>query len=146
MAQWRPKLDAVLRHRKHREEQVQQEFAEVKSELLAQEEKLRKLRRELQETLCQLREKHTEGISPDEIDLYDRFIKRQHAEMETQHMIIRGLNEQYEAKREILSQAVQEKKVIEKIQDTHRKAFLKDLDKKQQDILDEIAGKRKRQI
>ena len=144
MAQSRSKLDAVLKHRRHREEEIQQEFAKAKGELMAQEEKLRKLRQRLQEALRDLSEKQARGFSADEMDLYNRFIKRQYTEMQAQQETVVEMEERYEANRELLSQAVREKKIVEKFQETNYKIFLQDSNKKEQGLLDEIAGKQKK--
>lgn len=145
MTRYRPKFDAVLRYRKHLEEEAQQAFAEAKKNLLIHEEELQRLRLDLQETLKDLSQKQIQGISTDELDLYYRFVKKQYEALQERQQWLRALSEQVEEKREHLSRAAKEKKAVEKIQETHRRGFVKSADKKEQKTLDETAGRRKKE-
>lgn len=141
--EYRPRYETVLRHRTHQEEEVQREFSIAKNEMLHQEEQLQKLRRNIQDILQDLSKKQTQGISPDELNLYYRFIKKQYEQLEQHQSILDHLNEVFENKRENLAVATKEKQIIEKLQEKDRKIFFKALDKREQDLLDEIAGNRK---
>ncbi len=140
---YKPRYDAVLRHRIHLEEEVQREFSTAKNELLHQKEQLKQLRLYLQDILQDLSNKQTQGISADELNLYYQFIKKQYEQLKQQQNTLEQLNEVFENKREDLALATKEKKVVEKLQEKDRKAFFKVLDKREQDLLDEIAGNRK---
>lgn len=145
MPRYQSKLDAVLRQRKHREEEVQEEFIELKHDFDAAQNHLHRLHRELESALKELAEQQVKGIAPGELDLYYRLIKHQYDRLEARRSALRDLSDQCERKREDLLKATREKKVVEKIEEKRKEIYLKDLEKKERNLLDELAGRAKRE-
>lgn len=145
MPRYRSKLDAVLKLRKRREEAVQEEFIEIKHDHDTAEDQLRRLHREFEAALKDLAEQQAKGIAPCELDLYYHLIKQQYDRLEERRKALQRLADQCERKRQDLLEATREKKVVEKIEEKRKEIFLKDLEKKERDLLDELAGRSKRE-
>jgi flagellar FliJ protein len=144
MPRYPSKLDAVLRQRKRRQEEVQEEFIGLKHDLDTAEDQLRLLHREFEAAMKELSEQQAKGIAPGELDLYYRLIKQQYDRMEERRKTIEHLADECERKRQDLLEATREKKVVEKIEEKRKEIFLKDLEKKERNLLDEVAGRPKR--
>ena len=145
MPRYRSKLDAVIRQRRLREEEVQTEFLGMKNHLASEGDQLQRLHQELEEALRDLTERQINGMEMNEIDLYYRFMKRQNERLESQRKVIQRLTDECEAKREELSSAMREKKVVENIDATREESFDKEMKRKEQRLTDEIAGRPKRE-
>ncbi|MCG3115854.1 MAG: flagellar export protein FliJ [Candidatus Manganitrophus sp. SA1] len=145
MPRYQPKLDAVLRQRKRREEEVQEEFIGLKHDLDTAQDQLHRLHRELESALKDLAEQQVKGIAPGELDLYYRLIKHQHDRLEERRKALQHLADRCEKKREDLLEATREKKVVEKIEEKRKDLYLKELEKKERNLLDELAGQPKRE-
>jgi flagellar FliJ protein len=146
MPRYQSKLEAVLRQRKRREEEVQEKFIEMKRDLSRAEDQLLHLHKEFEAALKELAEEQVKGIAPGELDLYYRFIKQQYDRLEERRKVVRQLSDQCEKKRQDLLEATREKKVVEKIEEKRKDVYLKDLEKKERDLLDELAGRPKREV
>ena len=145
MPRYHSKLNAVHRQRKRHEEEVQEEFIEMKHHLDAAEEELHRLHEELETALRDFAKQQGNGMVPSEMDLYYRFTKQQFDKLEDHRTAVQRLADQCEKKRQDLLEATREKKVIEKIEENRKELFLKDLQKKDRDLLDELAGHPKRE-
>lgn len=145
MPRYQSKLDAVLKLRKRREEEVQQEFIEMKHDRDTAEDQLHRLHREFETALKDLAEQQAKGIAPCELDLYYHLIKQQYDRLEERRKALQRLADQCERKRQDLLEATREKKVVEKIEEKRKKIYLKDLEIKERNLLDELAGRTKRE-
>jgi len=145
MPRYRSKFDPVLRQRKRRQEEAQEEFVEMKRDLDTAEEQLRHLHMEFETALKELSEQQAKGIAPGELDLYYRLIKQQCDRLEERRKALRRLADECEKKRQNLLEATREKKVVEKIEEKRKEVFLKEIEKKERDLLDELAGRSKRE-
>lgn len=145
MSRYRSKLEAVVRHRRLREEEIQMEFMGMKTHLTSEENHLRKLRQALEEAHRDLTKRQVTGMEMNEIDLYYRFTKRQNEKLEEQRKVIQRLMDECEAKREELTSAMREKKVVEKIDADREATFNKEAKRKEQRLLDEVAGRPKKE-
>ncbi len=141
MPRYQSRLGAVIRHRKHLEEEAQIEFVRAKNALFAEEEKLQHLMRQLERALSDLLARQLRGMAADEIDIYHRFIKRQNGSVDDCRKTIHLLAQQAEEKREVLMRALQDRKAIESVEDVRKEAFIKEWNKKEQNLMDEIGGR-----
>ncbi|MBI3802993.1 MAG: flagellar export protein FliJ [Nitrospirae bacterium] len=145
MPRYHSKLDAVLQQRKHHEEALQGEFLEMKRALDTAEEQLHRLHQELETALKDFAEQQGAGMAPHEMDLYYRFIKQQYGQLEERRATVQRLADQCERKRQDLLEATREKKVVEKIEANRKEFYFKGLQKKERDLLDELAGRAKKE-
>ena len=141
MTRYRSKLEAVVKQRQLREEEIQKEFSDMKNHLQSEGDRLGKLRQEMEETIEKLGEKQAQEMGMNEIDIYYRFMNRQNEKLHDQQKVVQDLTDACELKREELSSAMREKKVVEKIEADRQENFDKELKRKEQHVLDEIAGR-----
>lgn len=144
MAGYRSRLDPVIRQRKYIEDEAQQEFVETNNRFVAEEDQLKKVYKDLEQAFRDLNEKQAKGMRADEVDLFYRFIKQQCQRLEERRVSVKRLSDQRDEKREVLAKAVQEKKMVEKMDDIRKQSYFKELQKKEQGLLDEVAGRQKR--
>lgn len=116
----------------------------MKHSLDAAEDQLRRLHKELEAALHDFSEQQGKGMAPGEMDLYYRFLKQQYDRLEERRTAVQRLTDQCDRKRQDLLEATREKKVVEKIESDRKEAYLKDLQKKEQNLLDELGGRPKR--
>jgi len=139
-------LDTVLRYRSHLVKTVQMELAELKDRLSIEEDRLLRMDQKRREVINDMAERQNKGIKPEEISLSYQFIKRQGERIVDQQRIVKALAEQCEAQRIRLKHLLQEKKIVEKVQEK-RQAIQADLLKKNENaVLDEVSGRRKRGV
>lgn len=117
----------------------------MKHDLDTAQDQLHRLHSELESALKDLAEQQVKGIAPGELDLYYRLIKHQYDRLEERRKALRHLADRCEKKREDLLEATREKKVVEKIEEKRKGLYLKELEKKERNLLDELAGRPKRE-
>ncbi|HET6466279.1 MAG TPA: flagellar export protein FliJ [Nitrospiria bacterium] len=144
MTSRRNKLDAVIRHQQHREEEIREEFHKKKNELKSEETIMDRLNGELEDILRDLTEKQKECISTNQWDLYYEFIKRQCENIRSQRGSVQRLTEHCEEKRGHLVQTARERKLLEQVNEKRKKALWKEEVKQEQLALDETASSRYR--
>src|SRR3990167_1518340 len=138
MAGYQSKLDAALRQRQIHEKEIQVEFSEMKNSLAKEERALQKLHQEMEKALHALYENQSKGMEMNEIDLYYQFIGRQCREADDRQMAIKRLAAECETKQQALIHAMQEKKIVEVIEEKRKDTYTKEMNKKEQRLLDEI--------
>lgn len=137
------KLQTVLNYRKILEDQAQQKLAEtlqIQSDLHQQSQAAAQ---QLDRVVAQIEQKQGEGLSILELQLFEDEIfhqrKRQAQLAEELVQIDRMINEC----RLELTQAMRERKIIEKLKEKQLAEYLRKLEHKERGMLDEISLRRK---
>lgn len=133
------KLEAVLRHRRHREEAARKVYADAVRELRRQQNALsdmEKTRRLYRETL---RAKQENGGATMEFLLYTRYLARLDAEITTQQEIVRRQRQDKEKKRQALMTTLKDRKVMEKLKEHHLSQLGKEERAAEQKLLNDAA-------
>ncbi len=141
MPRYKSRLEAVLKHRLHLEKEAQVEFVHAQNRLLEEEGKQKQLKQDMEKTLNRLSTGQGQGMLADEMGVYYSFIKRQNERIEESQQAIALLSDQCEEKRARLFETMRDRKAIDKVEAVRKEAFLKEQNKKEQDILDEIGGR-----
>ncbi len=141
MPRYQSRLGTVIFYRKHLEEEARIAFVRAKGALSAEEDRLCHLMGQLERVLSGFSARQLQGMTAEEVDIYHQFIKRQNNSIDDCKKAIILLAQQAEEKREALMRAVQDKKAIEKVEEIRKEAFIKELDKKEQNLMDEIGGR-----
>ena len=117
-------LQKVLEHRKLRENLVQKDFQEAQALYLEQVAKLEKLNQEVSEAYARSGELTKQGGAqgPGLMAIHE-FLKGQRRRIHLQEQKIQEFEKLVEAKREILRQAVQEYKIMEKMRENKFEAY-----------------------
>ena len=140
MTHRRTKLDSVIQHREHLEQQIRDELHGAKNHLALEENQLTRLNKKLEGILRELASQQTNGTCTDQLDLYYRFIKRQCENIQSQRGAIKKLTEHCEEKRGQLVQTSQERKLLEQVNEKRKKLQQQSSDKREQQTLDETAA------
>jgi len=142
MTQRRSKLEAVIQHRRHLEQQIRDELHGAKHDLALEQTQLQRLNQKLEHILNDLAKEQSNGTSTDQLDLYYRFIQRQCQSIQSSNGVVKQLTEQCEAKTNQLIETSKEKKLLEQVDEKRGKAQLKAQNRREQELLDEVAGNR----
>lgn len=133
------KLEAVLNHRRHREETARKAYADAVRELRRQQgalSEMEKTRRDYRQTL---REKQENGDLAVEILLYTRYLTRLDGEVGAQQKIVRALGQDKEQKRLTLMATLKDRKVMEKLKEHHLARLGKEERELEQKLLNDVA-------
>ncbi|MFQ5579653.1 MAG: flagellar export protein FliJ [Nitrospiria bacterium] len=140
------KLDTVLKYRSRLVEEAQIELAKLKQRLSIEETRLLQLDQKRKEVIHNMAERQNTGIKQEEISLSHQFIKLQGDRIHNQTRSVKMLSEEYESQRAHLESLLQEKKVVENIRNKRQKVKADWLKKSENDILDEVSGRREGSI
>ncbi len=140
------KLDAVLRIRCYREEAAHQAFVISKDRLTEEEDQLKVVQGALNRAACDLGEKQGNGANSGEMDLYYNFLRGQSIQAKARKKTIHALGDVCEKKRVVLAHAVKERDVVERIEEDRKVVYIRGMGKKEQGVMDEVAGRRDRGV
>lgn len=133
------KLQAVLNHRRHREDTARRHFAEAAHRLdraqraLAQQEKIRSEYRRA------MRQKQDDSGSAMEILMYTRYLGRLDSEIRAQRKIVTDLVRDKEKLRRELMTSLKDRKIMEKLEERHRADEEKKARDLEQKMLSDVA-------
>jgi|SaaInlStandDraft_6_1057023.scaffolds.fasta_scaffold18565_2 flagellar protein FliJ len=131
-------LETLLKHRKRVEEEAQRVYFEAKSKADAALAEIEQMYDKIDEARQRAEALETEGgdVSQYVIQI-DQFIMGQKLKIEMKKVIVRELLSEAEEKHELLTEASQEFKIIEKLKENKKAEYLKIKRKKEQKKLDE---------
>jgi len=136
------KLEAVFRLRRHREEAAHQEFMAIHGALTEQEDRFHVLQEVLRASADDwVHRQEDGGIDIGEMDLYYGYFRRHCAEALERKQTIDALSRSCEAKRRVLIEAVKEKQVVSAIETRRQGLYVREVNKKEQHLLDEVGGR-----
>ena len=141
---YRSKLDAVLRLRDFKEEVAHQDFMKLKGLLVEQEDAYSVLRESLDIAAAGLAKKQGNGLDVTALDMHYNYFRKACTEASERQRAIQILSRGCEAQRKVLVEAVQERQVVETIETRRKGEYLREVNKKEQSVLDEVGGRQKR--
>jgi flagellar export protein FliJ len=139
-------LEAVSRLREYKKEAAKQDFVRLSGLLSEQEEEYRALCDSLKTTADSLAEKQEHGVALHQLDLYYGYFRKHCSEAAERKQAVLLLAETCEIQRSLLVEAVKEKKVVDTIDERRRGLYRKEVQKKEQQRLDEVAGRQSKGI
>lgn len=141
MKKFKFKLQSVLEMREREFEDRQLELAKVQQKLVEQTQVLENLYANKKNLTHQLEEQLQSGVKIDffVIKTYKDYIQELANQISYQHKVIIEIEQEVEEKRVALTEAMQAKKVLEKLKETHYNKFLKEFEEYEARELDEIA-------
>lgn len=137
-------LEALLKARKHREEIVCREMMEQADLFLIEKTQLEEWIEAAKSAAERLSACQKSGGLPAELQSHYTFIQYQEKKIKQQQEKVVLQNEVLEKKREELKEVVQERQVVEKLEARKKEAFLEEIKKKENLLLDEVASRLKR--
>ena len=141
---YRSKLDAVLRLRDFNEEIAHQDFMRLKGLLVEEEDAYHALQVSLNIAADSLEKRQGNGLDVTALEMHYNYFRKVCTEASRRQRAIHLLSRTCEAKREVLVDAVKERQVVETIETRRKDEYLREVRKKEQQVLDEIGGRQKR--
>jgi flagellar FliJ protein len=139
MARFKFRLEGVLRHRKHLEQQQQRELAMVQGQMARLQGQLRELNDSVKAATDDVRQNHMTGkLDLDFLAGYRRFMvgMQRQAVVLMQKMAL--VQKQVEEAQKGLAEAAKQRKVIEKLKERQEQRWMEDVQRKENADLDEI--------
>ena len=137
------KLQTVLKYRKTLEEQAQQRLAEFLAVESALRVKQEETNAHLKRLNGQLLEKQKQGLSILELRLYEDQIDHHRQQHEQRQQQLAEMQVLLNERRQELLVAARERKIIEKLKEKQLAEYLRNLDRKERIMLDEISLRQK---
>ena len=139
---YRFKLEALLNHRRHQEEDCQKELAKAHRRLSDERETLELKKRKKQEYLEQLQSKKKDNTTVTAITLYMDYIQQLSKDIEHQAMQVRNAVKLVDKKRHELIAAMKKHKTLKKLKYEEMQAYQRKLMLDERKLTDELASVR----
>lgn len=132
-------LEKVLSYRREIEKVSKIEFLSAQEEFDSAVKRLRNEENHVDEINSEFHARQREGITADELGLYSAYFMRKGSDIKMQRQDTVSLNDKMSEKREVLIEAVKEKKILETLKDKQIKASQKAALLKERLFMEEIA-------
>ncbi|WP_028323868.1 flagellar export protein FliJ [Desulfatirhabdium butyrativorans] len=133
------RLEPVLKHRKHQEEMLQKELSLLLRKTEQQRSALQCCFEKLARLMDEVQSLQEEGVTISEQILYCDCIERQKLKIDCLEREIAKMENQVDIKRKELLEAVKKRKMMEKLKENKNFAYIEDMLKMEQKLLDEAA-------
>ena len=137
------KLDQVLKYRKEMEKVSKLELAEAKLELDNANSRLKCEEEEADRLNSEFMDHQQKGITGFEIQMYSLFSRKKSADIKGQRANVGLLNHEVMKKRETLLDASKGKKMLETLEKKSSMARKREIDSKENNLMEENALRRK---
>lgn len=132
------KFERLLRIRRYKLEQLENQLAYLQNELHRETENLKQLYRTLEDYYKTLTACLTGNIDIRQVTALKNYVEKINADIEVQKKVIIQLNNEIATKKKQVISAMQKVKALEKLREKQFAAFLKEMEDKENLILDEI--------
>ena len=132
-------LESLLNHRKMLEEILQKELAVLNDSLLQEKGRMQSYKEEKIYITADLENNQKEGITISTNLLYFDYIKQLSEKIDKKRNTIHEIENSTSMKRRNLIEAVKKRKILDRLKEKGLKSYVKRLNKKEQDFLNEVA-------
>jgi|GEM_PF-6417899 len=139
MSTYTSKLGALLRHRQYLAGEAERGFLVARGDLVGAEVRLENLTKKREHLLDDLARLGGKGIDMNRIGGYYQYLEKNRQEIEDQKKVVGQVETVCEVKRDLLLNAVKDKKIIENIEAVRKNQFMTELYRKEGGVQDEIA-------
>jgi flagellar FliJ protein len=139
---YRFKLETLLNHRRHQEEECQKKLAKVRKELVAEQEKLGRRKKEKRENILRLKEKQKNSAKVSDIVLHINYVQKLSKKIEDQIRCVQKADKKVNQARNDLIIMVKKRKTLDKLKEKGRQAYQRKLTEDERKLMDEIAATR----
>ncbi len=130
------RLEKLLKIKKQEEKQLQGEFFNLKNELYEIERKIEKKKKEIDNSFLLLKKEKRSGV--DFIEKWQRYISLLKSEKRKLENQKNQKNTEVQEKMNELLEKIKERKSVEILREKKFQAYLKELNKEEQNFIDEI--------
>lgn len=142
MKKFRFPLDIVLEYRRQVQDSLQVELGAAAAEVRRQEQVLEDARRRYADINREYREKAALGLSIAEMRGYETGLKVQQGVVARELAQLETLRRRMEAKRQELVSAKLDVSSVEKLREKKLQAYVKDMEKSEEQFIDDLVGAR----
>ncbi len=140
MAKFVYKMQNILDIKLRLETQAKTEFAEASAKLLQEEEKLRRLIERRREYENELKRLSSDRLELGELKKYNSYIETIKVLMQQQALAVRLAQRNLDKVREKLNQAMQERKIYEKLREKAFEEFKEELNAEEKKEIDQLVS------
>ena len=133
------KLESLLQHRKHIEENYQRELAKALHELQEEKDTLEQLISSRDQIRRKLEQRLIEDINASELLHFNKYLDRLSLDISLQNKRVADVEDKLEQKRLKLTEAVKSRKIMDKLKDKQLAAEFEKNHKNEQNFMNEIA-------
>ena len=137
------KLQSVLNYRQTLEDQARQRLSDSQQHKQRLETDLHQHQSQLKQFDAELKDRQLEGLTIDEIQLFESQIEHRRRLMVRVQQQLEKLERRILQEREELLQAAREKQVMEKLKEKQEEEYRQELARKEREVLDEISLRNK---
>lgn len=134
-------LQPLLNHRRYLEEVLQKELAQFRKRLIAEQNKLRRLKEKKREYSQRLQQRQKENGTVSDLILYLQYLDRLSTELEHQHQQVVAAEKDFKNKRNDLIKTMKNRKILEQLKENRSKAYQQQMLKNERKFMDEVAAK-----
>jgi flagellar FliJ protein len=134
-------LQPLLNHRRYLEEVLQKELAQFRKRLIAEQNKLRRLKEKKREYSQRLQQRQKENGTVSDLILYLRYLDRLSTELEHQRQQVVAAEKDFKNKRNDLIKTMKKRKILEQLKENRSKAYQQQALKNERKFMDEVAAK-----
>jgi flagellar FliJ protein len=131
------RLETLLQHRAHREEQEREKFTRMRNEVLAGIAHRDALTASQAQTMKELGEAQCAHCDPQEVQWYERFLEYLKEEIKRSITRLAELEKKLEAQKQVMIAASRDKKIIENLKKKKILEFKFAMEREEQKMVDE---------
>jgi len=140
MKKFKFRLEKVMDMRAEAERQRQMALAEARMKVEAEEQRLQSLHETVTSEKNAIELLRTGGaIKPREINAHYQYIRRLKLDIDHQRQNIFKAKQEQELRRQELLEAAKERKMLENLKDRQREAYMAEVNRKDQALIDDVA-------
>ena len=133
------KLETLLRHRKHVEENYQKELSDLRKALVMEKEKLSAFKKKKADYFSALERCRQGKHTASDILPYYRYIDRISEEIETQRQCVMEVKRLLDLKRMELIEAVKKRKTLDRLKDKEASTYRQRQHRQEQKVMNDVA-------
>lgn len=132
------RLDRILKYRKYLEKVAQVDLSNARHEYMKSEEEIQMLARKRIEIAKKCSDEGFKGIVVPMYQIYQAFLKKLDHNLERAHISLKEREEKVIAQEAVLKKESIKKKTLDTLKDLQYKEFMKNSEREEQKVLDEI--------
>lgn len=139
---FRFRLQSLLQHRKHLEDDCQKDLARARTDLQKEEQALNRFQARKTDQQRKMQDKQKGRHTVTEIRHFQNFLLALEQDIERQQQRVIEYQARFDEKRSNLMEAMKQRKILERLKENERHRYHRDQQKKERSQMDEVASGR----
>ena len=137
---FRFRLQSLLQHRKHHEDDCQKDLARARTALQKEEQALNRFQERIADQQRKMQAKQKDRHTVTEIKNFQNFLLALEQDIARQQQRVVESQAQFEEKRSNLMEAMKQRKILERLKENERLRYHRNQQKKERSQMDEVAS------